>query len=311
MSAHDTHTYTCPLCGSTNTKSYFGSDDRLQKCTVCDVGFLDPALWITELDSYYETNPAYAQNGLDTRKVEVMRHGADALLTIMNKYVRAGSDKKLLDVGSNYGVFLEEAQKRGYVVEGIEMNTSLVREAQSRSLPVSHGGAMDISNTKQHDVITLIHVLEHIPEVREVVRKIHGALADDGFFFVEVHNIDSYIARKHKESWKYVSLEHLYYFTPRTLTKLLQDEGFSVVDVITRNHYLETFSIKYLFQHLFATPFHSDRFFKKGDMPIPPAVEMPQEKDGIRSRIRSVLIFLITLFSREDLMLLVAQKRRN
>ncbi len=298
----------CPLCDSTQNESFYGDDNRILRCSHCNLGFLNPDLWIRNLDAYYEQNPAYAENSLDQDKIQLMKAAAKDLVVIMNRFVASVSGNKLLDIGSNYGIFLEHANSCGYLTKGLELNKTLVEKSQKRGLNVTCGGALDITDRDSYDTITMIHVLEHVSDVRSALEKMHIALKKNGLLFLEVHNADSYISKKHKSSWKYVSLEHLYYFTPKTLTDLLREQGFDILHVQSRNHYLESFSIKYLFQYIWATEQHRDRFFKKNIDLKTKKEYFKQNVSFVRKVIRRVLICIIKMLKREDLMLIVAKK---
>ncbi len=300
----------CPLCGASSITPYFDTDARLCKCIACNVGFLDRSLWIEDLHTYYESNESYSGNSFDEERVSIMRRAAVDLLKIMSRFITVPVGKMLLDIGSNYGIFLDTAKQAGYQVSGVEMNKKLAEQAKERGLMVTQGAALDIDSTATYDVVTMIHVLEHISDVQTMLAKVHTALKRGAHFFVEVQNIESSIAKKHKESWKYVSLEHLYYFTPPTLKKLLEDAGFTVISIIPRNHYLETFSITYLLQYLFPTKQKRDRFFKKGEISNDPVKSTPKQHPFFKRLLRSVLIFLIRILRRQDLMLIVAQKTK-
>ncbi|GAB2564026.1 hypothetical protein GCM10027190_11840 [Spirosoma areae] len=81
------------------------------------------------------------------------------------------------------------------------------------------------------DIITLWHVLEHIPNLNETIPLLHQLLAPQGTLLIAVPNSDSYDARYFNHYWAaYDVPRHLHHFTPSTIESLLKKHGFSLVD---------------------------------------------------------------------------------
>ena len=78
---------------------------------------------------------------------------------------------------------------------------------------------------------SLIHVLDHIVDPRQLIREVHSRLAPDGTILAVVHNIDSFVAKISGESWAPLNLVHMDYFTPKTLRRLFELEGYEVQKV--------------------------------------------------------------------------------
>jgi SAM-dependent methyltransferase len=76
------------------------------------------------------------------------------------------------------------------------------------------------------DFVVAFDVLEHLPRINEDMDLIRAVLKPGGLFFASVPNIESLVARKMASRWNMLLLEHLWYFSPPTLERLMTRHGF-------------------------------------------------------------------------------------
>jgi 2-polyprenyl-3-methyl-5-hydroxy-6-metoxy-1,4-benzoquinol methylase len=140
---------------------------------------------------------------------------------------------RLLDIGTGGGSFLFMASRRGWNVDGCELNRWLCEWALNNyGLPVRQGTVFDQEYpSRSFDVVTLWDVLEHTPDPKTEVRETHRLLRENGLLVVNYPDIGSWIARVMGRSWVFLLDVHLYYFTRATIRKLLDDAGFDVLRV--------------------------------------------------------------------------------
>ena len=93
-------------------------------------------------------------------------------------------------------------------------------------------------------MVTIWDVLEHTPDPKEVLRECRRILKKKGLLVVNYPDIGSWIARIMGRKWVFLLSVHLYYFTRRTMVKMLQDSGFSVLKI--KPHY-QQLALGYLF----------------------------------------------------------------
>lgn len=151
-------------------------------------------------------------------------------INIVKRFIPEG---KLLDVGCGLGDFLKVAQDKGYDVTGIEPNALTATKARNEyGLNVINGVLpQPILRENQFDVISILHVMEHLPSPRDELGKIYPLLKQGGYIFVEVPNIDTIWYRILKEHWRQFIPDHYFFFTPKTLSKLLEQQGFHVLEI--------------------------------------------------------------------------------
>ena len=76
------------------------------------------------------------------------------------------------------------------------------------------------------DFVVAFDVLEHLPRIEEDIALVRTVLKSGGLFFVSVPNVESFVAKAMGKHWSMLLLEHLWYFSPRTLERLMARYGF-------------------------------------------------------------------------------------
>jgi 2-polyprenyl-3-methyl-5-hydroxy-6-metoxy-1,4-benzoquinol methylase len=139
----------------------------------------------------------------------------------------------LLDIGCAFGFFLEVARDNGWDCHGVEVcEYSSTYAKEKLGLNVRAGKLKDIRYPENFfDVIVLLDIIEHLKRPTDILGEVHRILKPDGLIVIITPNADSLIAKIMKAKWVLYQrpLEHLYYFTPLTLTSMLNKIGFRVI----------------------------------------------------------------------------------
>ncbi|MCA4776648.1 class I SAM-dependent methyltransferase [Empedobacter falsenii] len=137
--------------------------------------------------------------------------------------------KKILDYGCGVGDFLEHLQKNGYDVLGMEPNDSARRIAQSK-IGVEKVTSTELEqNNQKYDIITLWHVLEHIPNLNEIIHLLKKHLNENGRLIIAVPNHQSYDAAYYGKYWAaYDVPRHLWHFSATSMHKLFNNFGMKI-----------------------------------------------------------------------------------
>ncbi|GHA38889.1 methyltransferase [Salinimicrobium marinum] len=139
----------------------------------------------------------------------------------------AAKGKDLLDIGAGTGDFLFRAKSRGWNVKGTEPNF------RARELALKKGVnlAEDSLNfpSASFDVITMWHVLEHIPNLEEQIMELTRLLKKDGLLVIAAPNFKSYDAGKFKNFWAaYDVPRHLWHFSRTSIHNIFEPHGFKI-----------------------------------------------------------------------------------
>jgi 2-polyprenyl-3-methyl-5-hydroxy-6-metoxy-1,4-benzoquinol methylase len=218
----------CCVCNNTNPENfkinYKKETFSVIECKTCSFTFIPPYFRKKiSYENYKDENVANAvRNG--NNWVKIQRH--KLRYNLIKKYKPNGS---LFDLGAGWGHFMLTGQMLGYDVYGIEISEQpYLYSKNDLNLPVDHIDFFDMQEDKKFDIVTMWDVLEHIDKADDVIAKCARITAKNGIIVIQVPQIDSYFAKKHKDSWKMMGLDHVNYFGKKTITQLLEKNGYKV-----------------------------------------------------------------------------------
>ena len=229
MSQHEHNDRTCIACGRTDpsTRSFRAGPYSLATCSACGLKWVtDPPQGeeLAELYStgFYEPGPAQPN-----RIVEL---GHEFNNTFRLRELRGLTPGRLLDIGSGRGRFLAAAKAAGWNATGIEFEEGLAAMSRDRyGVEVVVGDAVTADVEGPFEVVTLWHVLEHLPDPLASLERSHELLGPGGRLIVSVPNNDSWQARAGGDDWLHLDIpRHIYHFTPGSLSRLVERAGFRV-----------------------------------------------------------------------------------
>jgi 2-polyprenyl-3-methyl-5-hydroxy-6-metoxy-1,4-benzoquinol methylase len=165
------------------------------------------------------------------REDENRMRSAREHLALVTAYVAPPG--RLLDVGCSSGIFAGVAQARGWEVVGVDPSTWAIARARARC-PGAVFESRPLHELRfspdRFDVITLWDVLEHVSAPVELLQRLKGWLVPGGWLFLSLPNADSMAARLMGKRWILLLREHLWYFAPSTIGRLLAEVGFSLIN---------------------------------------------------------------------------------
>lgn len=228
----------CNLCGNQNHKPFCPENGRgLVECQNCGLVYVNPRPDPQELYALYgETYFHNEESGVVgyanyIRDEPHIRKTFAGRLRWLQKWIKPG---KLLDVGCAAGFFLDEAHNNGWDVEGLDVSTFAVQYVQERfGYDTQHGSLLELNHAPaSYDLITLWDVIEHVPDPKAYVEKAAQLLKQGGLISLATPDVDSFPARFTGKRWVGYKLseEHVYYFSVKTLRRMLEEAGFEVID---------------------------------------------------------------------------------
>lgn len=169
---------------------------------------------------------------------EAYRGFARSVLADLKRHAPGG---RLLDVGCNIGLLVEEAQRAGYEAWGIDLDPVAVSHGQSQGRRLTCGPVQGLeAPAGGFDVIVVNHVLEHVPAVGEFLRALETRLAPGGVLAVNVPNYAGWVPRMMKANWGALwPHQHVWQFTPATLRALVERETGLRCRAMDTSHNLE------------------------------------------------------------------------
>lgn len=236
-------------------KDYLVSSEKftIDQCQTCGFRFTNPRPDKTSIGSYYKSEQYVSHNDessglINTAYRLVRNHTLQSKLTLINKL--NGGKGQLLDVGCGTGAFLDTCKQAGWQVSGMEPDQDARAIAQKKLNADIQPSLESLSGKQPVDIITLWHVLEHIPNLNETIPQLNNLLDPKGTLLIAVPNSDSYDAQYFKEYWAaYDVPRHLHHFTPSTIEVLFKKHGLTLVDkkpMVFDAFYIAMLSTRYM-----------------------------------------------------------------
>lgn len=157
------------------------------------------------------------------------------------------SKGNLLDIGAGTGDFLLVAKENGWKTVGIEPSEKAKAIAQKKGVELKS----NLSDLENHsfDVITMWHVLEHVPNLENQIKELKRLLKPNGSIIIAVPNFKSYDANYYKEFWAAFDVpRHLWHFSKTAIQKLFSVENLELKKVLPMkfdSFYVSLLSEKY------------------------------------------------------------------
>lgn len=221
----------CLVCSTDEFRHVCEKDGyRYVRCAGCGVVRQYPYPTADEMIRYYEryrshkasTSVYLTDTGFDAFK-------RDKLLTFGDLGVPEDGfvGKRICDVGCATGQFLElMADRRAAHLFGIDVSDECVHIANSRGLCCVQGDFIEVE--ERFDVISMWHLVEHLPRPQDFVRHAYRLLVPDGWLLVETPVIGA-ISDAFGADWRYfMPIEHINLFSEDALFRLCRDAGFAL-----------------------------------------------------------------------------------
>lgn len=224
----------CIVCGNTQTA---GLASWHASCPACHYESAALSVAINE-HTDVEIDEAGREAALKAIRLENFR----AIVQYAKRHVRPGA-RKLLDVGSAHGWFLETAREH-FEVLGIEPDAVVGARAAARGLPVRAGFFPDVlEEGERFDAIVFNDVIEHIPDIHSALGACRQHLNDEGVLILNLPSSRGFFYRFSKlvarlgwrmpfeRLWqKDMPSPHVHYFSPDNLARLVAGQGFALAD---------------------------------------------------------------------------------
>lgn len=226
----------CPACGSRVANAVRTRADIVQ-CGGCQTVYLRTRMTKEAMRRLYQS---YADDGshmaLPKSIEEAEKSGLARNYFLKEILTFIEPSGEFLDVGCGWGGFLLNARKHGFKPRGIELTRRCVGYARdSLKIPVVETQLEETDVTPGSlSVVTMNHVLEHLPEPAKALGKVIDSLKAGGMYCGIVPNFQSACSTSEGENWYWLDpFYHYTHFTPATLRRFLEAAGFIVERLYT------------------------------------------------------------------------------
>jgi 2-polyprenyl-3-methyl-5-hydroxy-6-metoxy-1,4-benzoquinol methylase len=158
--------------------------------------------------------------------------------------VDLGSRPRALDVGAGFGLFRQALAGAGWEHEGVELSEFANETSESWYGFSAHQGTLtSYASTEPgtFDVISMWDLVEHVPDVQELLTTARSLLKVGGALFIRTPNIDALELEVCGSAYHSFKVEHLWYFSPRSLVAAFAEAGLSMGTVTSQAHLFRGF----------------------------------------------------------------------
>ena len=225
----------CPVCGEPGGRDFSLGEARLRRCDACATvysqRYADPDT--VYADGYYTDDSPF---GIDIRHPRFQAFLADVNAQRAQRLTAAlPGAGSLLDVGCGTGDFLAAMRDLGWDVVGVDPMAESARAATARGLDVRTGVLADAGVPQgEWDVVSALHVLEHVPDAPAFLRELASWARPGGHVLVESPNWNSHLRKTAGHRYVHLRpLEHLVHLEPKTLRLAFERAGLEPMSVET------------------------------------------------------------------------------
>ncbi len=224
-----------------------------------DMLITTPKPKIEELGKYYESEEYIshtdAKRSLMDKVYQLVKN-----YTIKQKVVLINSlkteQKTILDIGCGTGDFLAACKNNAWQITGVEPNKKAREIAykkfdidKKKSILLNEDLEQVLSSNKKFDVISMWHVLEHVPNLETYISKLKKLLKPGGTIIIAVPNFKSFDASYYGKYWAaYDVPRHLWHFSKKSIQRLFKKQNLEVVETLPMkfdSYYVSLLSEKY------------------------------------------------------------------
>ncbi len=231
----------CPACN--NQKNYF----YLKKngfnyliCRSCKTFFVSPRPTEKILNEFYKSSKVYEffnkfifpQTEL-TRSTKIFKPRLEKLIELMKKYKL--KKPSLIEIGPGYGTFchLAKKSKKFTSIVAVEPSNDGYLNCKKKNIEVYQNTIENFKIKKKFDLVVNFEVIEHLFSPKIFLSSMKKLLKKNGFVIFTCPNgmgFDIQLLMKQSDS---IDHEHLNYFNPKSVEKLLNNCGFKLIEIFT------------------------------------------------------------------------------
>lgn len=191
---------------------------RIYKCQSCGFGFTKNSN--LQLSDYHRDDEYIQEEKLFEN---IFQKRVNVISGLLNP-------GKVLEIGCSTGLLLSMLKARNWDVLGVEMSKKSADAAKSRGIKIIVNSFENVKFDQKFDLIILNHVLEHLENPKEVLKKAYSILDPNGAILISLPNFGSLSAIVQKCNWKLLlPEEHLWQFTYDSLNILFKKIGLKTI----------------------------------------------------------------------------------
>lgn len=213
----------CPACGSDDVKPLVSLDRRLKRlpsacCQHCGLIYTNPMPTDAELADYYANFYRFDYQAVSSEPTErhLAKRRKEAAFRAEQVRDLLSTGMRTLDFGCGTGEFVSAMADLGHQAHGFEPGETYGNFARRK-----HGDRIKVSGWQQADfpaggfgLVSCFHVVEHLAQPVEAMKKMAEWASPDGYVYVEVPDLGQ---SQRNKGFGYLHFAHLINFNTHNL----------------------------------------------------------------------------------------------
>jgi 2-polyprenyl-3-methyl-5-hydroxy-6-metoxy-1,4-benzoquinol methylase len=220
----------CLICRGTDIEPLYKG---LLRCRHCDYRFADIRLTDEELEQLYDHTLFHEGNFFDyAADQKYFKKNFELRFKVLRRFLDKDRHRRLLEIGSAYGFFLDVARKEFPEMLGIDLTDEGVKHTREQlKLAAIQADFLQHDFGNSHfDVVCMWDTIEHLRRPDLYIEKIASLTESGALLAVTTGDVQSLVARFRGPNWRMIIPPvHLHYFSRETLTRMLNNYGFEVI----------------------------------------------------------------------------------
>lgn len=229
----------CNNCSKENfqvfaqVKCYFTNEPlSVVKCNHCGLVYLNPRpdknLGLSYFEKAYSNAEEFNSHSYyrDHEQIFIRNEKRFELIEKLQS-----PNNKILDFGAGQGHFVKTAIDHKWDAIGLELSVAAIKAAKE-NFDIDLMDSIQKLNINDFGIIALWDVIEHLEDPKSTLLELSKYLHKDGIFIIETSNIDSLDFALSKKKWSYWHVDHLFYFSKRTIEYLLNRLNFKLINPV-------------------------------------------------------------------------------
>lgn len=231
----------CIICGSTKSeilayKDRYGIDSKTVICIDCGMIYTNPRMNQVSYERFYNHEYRNLYIGATSPSIDFfykkVPNGEKIFRYLINNNLLTKSldDTFVFEVGCGAGSNLIKFRNEGCRVKGVDLNEQYVEFGKSyKGLDLSIGSLYDTVLEEPPDIIIYNHVLEHILDINNELKKLYDILNNNGIIYIGLPGLKWLHKSYDMDLLKMIQNAHVYYFTLNSLNNIMKKNGFKLI----------------------------------------------------------------------------------
>ncbi|MFX1274379.1 MAG: class I SAM-dependent methyltransferase [Promethearchaeota archaeon] len=213
-----------------------GLNIRIVLCKNCGLVRQNPRISEDTILTFYEkfyrdlSSASKKNENIETHAIvfEKEKESGKRQLNIISRYTPLKKGV-VFDFGTGTGGVLDIFKNEGFEIFGVDVNKEFLNYGVSQGLNLKLGSIDELLKyPKKANLIIASHILEHLHNIDDYIRRLWLCLEDNGYIFIELPGLFN-VHKVYHSFLPYFVIEHLYYFNLNSLNKIMTQNGFKLI----------------------------------------------------------------------------------